>query len=405
MRAFIAQGLSTILAVGIAGSSLLAAEREQSQSQFGDFGESNLQREAAELKLKFEDGKTYRWDIEAKPQQEGYRSQQKSGSERSQSSGGSEKGQSSTQGQSSEKGQSSSQSGSSMMCKHQAEAKVTKSSGEETTIAFTFDASQCQFCKEQAQKQGQKPPEKLTYQARVSQQGQVLSFEEQGGGGGGGQSQAAEYKNMIMTQARQLVGEGLHQGRLEPGKTYDVSWMRPESWKKGSGGSESGRAAGSSSSGRESEQSGKRPTAGEESQSGTSRATAQSGGSGSQRFQLRYEGRTRAEGDQVALFNISSSGGSSSGSGSRSGGSESRSSSQSSGGAGGPSSRSIDGNGGGSGGEAGKAAFRLEDGLLEKFAFILPASVMKEMHKDEEKSGGAGSMPQGDMLITIRRSE
>src|SRR6185503_10853548 len=177
MRAFIAQRLSTILAVGLAGSSLLAAEREQSQSQFGDFGESNLQREAAELKLKFEEGKTYRWDIEAKPQQEGYRgsSQQKSGSERSQSSGGSEKGQSSTQGQSSEKGLSSSQSGSSMMCKHQAEAKVAKSSGEETTIAFTFDASQCRFCKEQAQKQGQKHPEKLTYQARVSQQGQILS--------------------------------------------------------------------------------------------------------------------------------------------------------------------------------------------------------------------------------------
>jgi len=288
-----------------------------------------------------------------------------------------------------------------MMCKHQAEAKVSKMSGDEATISFTFDASRCQFCKEQAQKQGQKPPEKLTYNARVSQQGQVLSFEEEGGGGG--QSQGSEWKNVIMTQARQLVGEGLHQGRLEPEKTYDVSWMRPESWKKGSGGQESGRPAQSSSSG-ESQQGGKRSTTGGESSSGTTRATAQSGGSGSQRFQLRYEGRTRAEGGQVALFNISSSGGGSSGAGSQSGGSE-KSSSESSG-AGSSSSRSIDGSGGGSsGGEAGKAAFRLEDGLLEKFALILPASVMKEMHKDEEKSGEAGSMPMGDMLITIRRSQ
>lgn len=372
MKAFLWQGLSTVLAAVLAGPSLSGADREQSRSsEFGDFGEVSLQREAAELKLKLEEGKTYRWDIEARPRQQspGAASsrEEKSGSERSQAAGGS------------------------MVCKHQTEAKVTKASGDEATINFTFDASRCEFCKQQASKTGQKPPEKLTYSARVSKRGEVLSFEEEGGGGGG---QGNEWKGMLMTQARQLVGEGLHEGRLEPGKTYDVIWMRPESWQKGAG----DRVKSSSSSG---ESSTTRGATGGESTGAAARATTrgESSGAGGFRFELKYDGRTRLEGTQVTCFTSRSTGGSSSGAGSRAGAGESSSTEGSSSGA-----RSIDGNTGGSGGEAGKACFRLDDGLLERFALVLPASLMKEIHKDEGKSE-AGAMPPGDMLIKIRRAQ
>lgn len=372
MKAFLWQGLSTVLAAVLAGPSLSGADREQSRSsEFGDFGEVSLQREAAELKLKLEEGKTYRWDIEARPRQQspGAASsrEEKSGSERSQAAGGS------------------------MVCKHQTEAKVTKASGDEATINFTFDASRCEFCKQQASKTGQKPPEKLTYSARVSKRGEVLSFEEEGGGGGG---QGNEWKGMLMTQARQFVGEGLHEGRLEPGKTYDVIWMRPESWQKGAG----DRVKSSSSSG---ESSTTRGATGGESTGAAARATTrgESSGAGGFRFELKYDGRTRLEGTQVTCFTSRSTGGSSSGAGSRAGAGESSSTEGSSSGA-----RSIDGNTGGSGGEAGKACFRLDDGLLERFALVLPASLMKEIHKDEGKSE-AGAMPPGDMLIKIRRAQ
>jgi hypothetical protein len=321
MKAFTMLGVAVCLAMLTSGP-LSADDKDWSLDPLRNFGQDKLQREAADLQLKLEEGKVYRWIIEGKPHVSGHFSSP---------------------------GTEGHVEHDKSKCKHEAEAKVTKVSGDDLTLTFTYDASKCEMCKEHSRKLGRDAPGKLIYNVRANKKGEVLSFRKDETSSGG---QGLELENMLKTQTRQLLGHGLREARLEPGKSYDVVWMHPESWKMGSdqsSGSVTGRDASTKA--------------------------------GSIFFELRYDGRTNLDDEKVVRFTIAPVTGSFSS----------------------PGDESTTGDVvTGIGREAGYAGYRLEDGLLERFAFVLPSAIIKEMHKSDGEGQEQGGM-HGDMLITIRR--
>ena len=207
-----------------------------------DFGERSLQRETANLPLKFEQGKTYHYTIVSQPYGQGSFASPESGSRESWTQGSQkeDRGQNQAQERSREQSRSSGSQGpetagnygqgqaggqNQMACRHEAWLKVNQLSGNEATLSFTFDASKCEACKQQAKQAGREPPGKVTYTVRANRDGEILSFEREGGQSGN--RQMGSWEEVLKLQCRQLLGEGLHDQQLEPGKTYDVAWMSP----------------------------------------------------------------------------------------------------------------------------------------------------------------------------------
>ncbi len=278
-----------------------------------DFGEKDLKREALELPLKFQQGKSFHYIMEMKPHGQAGFSSPSTGTE----------------------GARPELSGKAVGCKHDAWLKVTEVSGDEGTLSFTFDASNCEFCKQAAKEAGREPPGKATYTVRANKKGEVFSFQPEGGGAAG--QTMASWEPMMKLQLRQLLGHGLHDQRLEPGKTYDAEWTHPEAWQKvcpyRTAGGETSRPADLKT------------------------------------FQLRYDGHTRTEDVPVGLFTVVPAGGWSSGAIER-------------------ADRQY-----------GQTNFRTEDGLLERFALVVPAYYFTG--KPDQKGPGM----EGDMEFTIRRTE
>jgi len=364
-----------------------AAGQDDSSRRYGfDFGDKDVKKENAQIPLKAEDGKEYKWTVEMKPFDTSGFSSPQSGDRASDR--GTER---------------SGRDDKSKMCKHETTMKVNKASEEETSVTFTFDASDCPLCKEKAKENNEKAPSKLMYDARIRKDGEIEAFRRQEseteGGAAGKAADASKleaWDNMLRTHARQLIGAGLHGKQLEPGKSYDVAWMHHDAWSgkkdKEEGQSGSGQRAG--------ERAGER-TGSESQRSGSGAASSSSKGMGD--FALRYEGKAK----DFAHFTIVPSTGSfsspsgtegagSTGSSGRTGqeGSGSRAGQTGGSQAGGTSGSSSQGAGQWSGSEYGKANFRLDDGLLDKFAFMMDVSKM---------GGEEHAKMKGMWLLTIRR--
>jgi hypothetical protein len=249
-----------------------------------------------------------------------------------------------------------------MTCQTEAWLKVAEIAGHEANLIFMFDATNCEHCKQAARLVGREAPGRITYNVRANAQGQVLSFDRQGTASGGQKEARQVYpdESILKLTCRQLLGEGLHDRRLETGKTYDVAWLHPEEWHRAAADDSPGRSSSSSRA------------AGEEEPFPRT-------GAGS--LALRYDGFTLVRDLRVAHFTAVRAGGSFS--------------STATGNAGTSAAAGRGEN------EVGLANFRLEDGFLEKFGLVLPSSFFNSQGKESRQEAGAS----GDVLITVRRTE
>jgi len=320
-----------------------------------DFGEKGLRREAISLPLRLEQGKSFHYVMEMKPY-----AQRRGGF-------------SSPDNERTTKGS---------ICKHDAWVKVTKSSADASTGSFTFDATNCEFCQQAAKQAGQEAPGKGTYTFQTNQKGDVTSLQPENTGAAN--AHLASMEPMLKLQLRQLLGNGLHDQRLEPGKTYDAAWMHFDEWQKAKeammGGKKTAGAQPSS------------PTAGRETPDHPEMKN----------FALRYDGITETDGEKVALFT-----GASEGSSKTLRPTTDRPNPDQVG----REERTFD-----VGTTTGRQTiycqsnFRLEDGLLERFALVMPASCMnperaadtatdRTTDKNDPKIAGSDGLVQ----LTIKR--
>ena len=310
-----------------------------------DFGEQGLKREATTLPLRFETGKSYHYVMEMKPymQRGGFSSPQ---GERNDDRSGATPG--TAQG-----------------CKHDNWLKVIQSSGDEATVSFTFDATNCEMCKQAAKQAGREAPGKGTYTVRTSKRGEVVSVEPEAGTTA--TKQLTNMEEIVKLQVRQLLGDGLHDQKLEPGRTYDAQWMHFEAWDKAK------QAAFGATSG-----------------------SRESTGHAAKSCALRYDGTTETTGERVAVFTVVPSGAGGSFSNPRP--DETPRNEQQAGRRERDDFRQV---GGMTDHPAGMTNFRLTDGFLERFALILPASFMNS----SDKEGRSGQTYDGPFQLTIRRAD
>lgn len=358
--------LALIFGLGLALPSAASAQGAVSSHRFGmDFGDSSLQKQGVDLPLKIQEGKTYHFTLEMKPYRESsFSSPEPEGGGATGGSEGSAQG-----GREKATG-----------CNHEAWMKATNVSGDETTVNFTFDASKCEKCREKAKETGSPMPGKIEYTAKVTKDGDITSFQRQDRGqgqdasSGGSTGKESGFDDMLKTHAEQLLGYGLHGKKLEPDRMYDVAWMHPENWETKShhdGAHEPSTGAGASSTGGSSSSGG----------SSQERSGEASWGAGKS-FALRYDGKAKTEASEAAHFRIVPAAGSFSS----------------------PESGSSAGGSSGEGQEIGKVNFRLEDGLLDRFAMVMDPSFMKE-GEHGSKAGEPGTREMKKFVITIRRAD
>lgn len=328
--------------------------------------EANLRREALDFPLNFQEGKSLHYTINVKPSHPGGISSTGIGTRREDSDRETNR--------LDPVGGRTAATDAAQECRHETWVKTTKVSGDEATFEVTFDGSKCAMCTAKHTAGGKTPDPsmmKSTYTARVSKDGNLLALDHQSGGSQDA-SERAGWESIFRNHFQQLLGYGLHDRKLEPGKVYEAAWLKKGAF----------------------------------SPQGTGHETSETAGQKMMEMPpincvLRYEGWTDVGGQRQVHFAVLPASGSFSGADTGTGNRTDRSSQPREEGQN-RDARSADteryvGGAASSGRNLGVVLYRVDDGCLEKFHFM-PSTVLSGDRERNAREGHAWE-------VMIRRAE